>query len=198
MAWQKLNSTPKCQNRYMTVTEDEFNRVQHLIASEHRTRRQKHEFAFTGMIRCGVCGGLFGPKVWHSKSKYRKIVWQCNEKYADRHHKCSSPHLYEDALQDMFVKAVNSIITRKDEIIGNFGKLTEEIFNTSQNEAQLEAVRVERREIVSRMEKLNTENANVAMDQHTYQDRFKQLSSEYTEVNKHLTNLEGAIHERKS
>ncbi|MDD2559197.1 MAG: hypothetical protein PHE04_00810 [Bacteroidales bacterium] len=106
--------------------------------------------------------------------------------------------MYEDALQDMFVKAVNSIITRKDEIIGNFGKLTEEIFNTSQNEAQLEAVRVERREIVSRMEKLNTENANVAMDQHTYQDRFKQLSSEYTEVNKHLTNLEGAIHERKS
>ncbi len=47
------------------------------------------------------------------------------------------------------------------------------------------------------MEQLNTENANVAMDQHTYQDRFKQLSSEYTEVNKH-DSLEGAIHERKS
>ncbi|MDD4444775.1 hypothetical protein [Sphaerochaeta pleomorpha] len=146
-----------------------------------------------------VCNLFNSINCEDSSSQYFiKIVWQCNEKYADRHHKCSSPHLYEDALQDMFVKAVNSIITRKDEIIGNFGKLTEEIFNTSQNEAQLEAVRVERREIVSRMEKLNTENANVAMDQHTYQDRFKQLSSEYTEVNKHLTNLEGAIHERKS
>jgi chromosome segregation ATPase len=106
--------------------------------------------------------------------------------------------LYEDALQDLFVQAVNSIISRKDEIIGNFGKITEEIFDTSQDEAQLEALRVERRDIVSRMEQLNTENANVAMDQHTYQDRFKQLSSEYTEVNKQLTALEGAIHERKS
>jgi branched-subunit amino acid aminotransferase/4-amino-4-deoxychorismate lyase len=127
-----------------------------------------------------------------------KVVWQCNEKYADRHHKCSTPHLYQDALQDLFVQAVNTVISRKDEIIRTLEKITEDIFDTSADEAQLEAVKTERHGIVSRMEQLNTENANVAMDQAAYQDRFKQLSSEYTEVNKQLSALEGTIHERKS
>ena len=64
-----------CQKQ--TVTEDEFNRVQHLIASEHRTRRQKHEFAFTGMIRCGVCGCLITAerKIKHCWTTGRKAEY---------------------------------------------------------------------------------------------------------------------------
>ncbi|MGE4585636.1 MAG: hypothetical protein AB7C91_13400, partial [Sphaerochaeta sp.] len=111
---------------------------------------------------------------------------------------CSWYRWYEDALQDLFVQAVNMVISRKDEIIRTLEKITEDIFDTSADEAQLEAAKVERRKVVSRMEQLNTENANVAMDQAAYQDRFKQLSKEYTEVNKQLSALEGAIHERKS
>jgi hypothetical protein len=160
------------------------------------TRNGTH--VFSGRIRCGACGGLFGPKIWHSKSKYRKVVWQCNEKYADLHHKCSTPHLYQDVLQDLFVQAVNMIISTKDEIIGNFGKITEDIFNTVADEAKLESAKAERLGIVSRMEQLNTENASTAMDQQTYQSRFDQLSKQYSEVNKQLTALEGAIRERKS
>jgi DNA invertase Pin-like site-specific DNA recombinase len=187
------------KNHEAIITPEIFDLVQKEIeyrAQHVETRNGTH--VFSGRIRCGVCGGLFGPKVWHSKSKYRKIVWQCNEKYADRHHKCSSPHLYEDALQDLFVQAVNSIISRKDEIIGNFGKITEDIFDTSADEAQLEAAKAERLGIVSRMEQLNTENASTAMDQQTYQSRFDQLSNQYSEINEQLTALEGAIRERKS
>jgi len=187
------------KNHEAIITPEIFDLVQKEIeyrAQHVETRNGTH--VFSGRIRCGACGGLFGPKIWHSKSKYRKVVWQCNEKYADRHHKCSTPHLYEDALQDLFVQAVNMVISRKDEIIRTLEKITEDIFDTSADEAQLEAAKVERRKVVSRMEQLNTENANVAMDQAAYQDRFKQLSKEYTEVNKQLSALEGAIHERKS
>ncbi|HCG62361.1 MAG TPA: recombinase family protein [Sphaerochaeta sp.] len=166
-------------------------RAQHV-----ETRNGTH--VFSGRIRCGACGGLFGPKIWHSKSKYRKVVWQCNEKYADRHHKCSTPHLYEDALQDLFVQAVNMIISTKDEIIGNFGKITEDIFDTSHDEETLETVKTERLGIVSRMEQLYTENASTAMDQQTYQSRFDQLSNQYSEINEQLTALEGVIRERKA
>ena len=187
------------KNHEAIIAPEVFDLVQKEI--KHRKENaeaMKGKYLFSGRIRCGHCGGTYGPKVWHSKDRYRKVVWQCNEKYAQRHHKCSSPHLYEDALQDLFVKAVNSIISRKDEIIGNFGKITEEIFDTSQDEAQLEALRVERRDIVSRMEQLNTEHASTVMDQRTYQSRFDQLSNQYSVVNKHLTNLEDSIRERKS
>jgi hypothetical protein len=187
------------RNHEAIITPEIFDLEQQEI--EYRSKHvetTKGSHVFCGRIRCGACGGLFGPKVWHSKSKYRKVVWQCNEKYADRHRKCNSPHLYEDALQDLFVQAVNTVISRKDEIIRTLEKITEDILDTSADEAQLEAVKVERRQVASRMEQLTTENASTAMDQSTYQDRFDRLSKEYTEVNKQLTVLESAIHERRS
>jgi hypothetical protein len=187
------------KNHEAIITPEIFDLVQKEIeyrAQHVETRNGTH--VFSGRIRCGACGGLFGPKIWHSKSKYRKVVWQCNEKYADRHHKCSTPHLYEDALQDLFVQAVNMVISRKDEIISTLEKITEDIFDTSADEAQLEAAKAERLGIVSRMEQLNTENASTAMDQQTYQSRFDQLSNQYSEINEQLTALEGAIRERKS
>jgi hypothetical protein len=187
------------KNHEAIIAPEIFDLVQKEIeyrAQHVETRNGTH--VFSGRIRCGACGGLFGPKIWHSKSKYRKVVWQCNEKYADRHHKCSTPHLYQDVLQDLFVQAVNMIISTKDEIIGNFGKITEDIFNTVADEAKLESAKAERLGIVSRMEQLNTENASTAMDQQTYQSRFDQLSNQYSEINEQLTALEGAIRERKS
>ncbi|MGE4585641.1 MAG: recombinase family protein [Sphaerochaeta sp.] len=187
------------KNHEAIITPEIFNLVQKEIeyrAQHVETRNGTH--VFSGRIRCGACGGLFGPKVWHSKSKYRKVVWQCNEKYADRHHRCSAPHFYEDTLQDLFVKAVNIVISTKDEIIGNFGKLTEEIFDTSQEESKLEMVKAERLGIVSLMEQLNTENASTVMDQKTYQNRFDKLSKRYAEVHDQLTALEGSIREIKS
>jgi len=47
--WRKGNHKPM-------VTEDEFNRVQELIKGTNRIPRQKHQFAYAGLIRCGVCG----------------------------------------------------------------------------------------------------------------------------------------------
>ena len=46
------------------------------------------------MIFCGDCGSVYGSKVWHSTDKYRRIIWQCNNKFKGEHH-CTTPHLYE-------------------------------------------------------------------------------------------------------
>jgi len=26
-------------------------------------------------IFCADCGGLYGPRVWHSTSQYRRVIW---------------------------------------------------------------------------------------------------------------------------
>ena len=36
---------------------------------------------FSSKIKCGDCGGWYGSKVWHSNSKYRKVIFQCNHKF---------------------------------------------------------------------------------------------------------------------
>lgn len=41
------------------VTFDEYDRVQILLGRKGRPRPKTHEFAFTGMIRCGECGCLY-------------------------------------------------------------------------------------------------------------------------------------------
>lgn len=40
------------------VTEEEFDRVQKLLGRDGRPRPQTHRFAFTGIMRCGNCGGM--------------------------------------------------------------------------------------------------------------------------------------------
>jgi DNA invertase Pin-like site-specific DNA recombinase len=41
------------------ITLEEFDRVQMLLGRKGKPRPQKHEFAFTGFIRCGECGCLY-------------------------------------------------------------------------------------------------------------------------------------------
>ena len=40
------------------ITGEEFDRVQKLLGRDGRPRPQTHRFAFTGLMRCGNCGGM--------------------------------------------------------------------------------------------------------------------------------------------
>ena len=44
---------------------------------------------FSSKIVCGDCGGWYGPKVWHSTDKYRRVIWQCNHKFDGN--RCTTP-----------------------------------------------------------------------------------------------------------
>lgn len=68
-----------------------------LARRKHSTRRTNCNSPFAGKIICGDCGEIFGSKVWHSNSKYRRVIWRCNAKY-ESSSPCSTPHLYEDDL----------------------------------------------------------------------------------------------------
>ena len=41
------------------ITLEEYDRVQMLLGRKGKPRPKQHEFAFTGSIRCGVCGCLY-------------------------------------------------------------------------------------------------------------------------------------------
>ena len=59
---------------------------------------------FSSRIICGDCGSFYGSKVWHSTSKYRRTIWQCNSKFKGEHF-CSTPHLYEAEIKAKFISA---------------------------------------------------------------------------------------------
>ena len=75
------------------IEAETFDRVQDLIAQRSREKHFSGSTIFSTKIRCGECGGWFGSKVWHSKDQYRRVIWRCNAKYADRKSKCGTPHV---------------------------------------------------------------------------------------------------------
>ena len=64
------------------------------------------------------CGMMwFGSKVWHSNDKYRRVVYQCNNKFAGAK-KCTTPHLTETEIKKAFVKVVNKLLEGKNGYAG--------------------------------------------------------------------------------
>ena len=86
---------------------------------------------FSGKIRCACCGGWYGPKVWHSKDKYKRTVYRCNEKYRTKGQKtCDGPTLTEEQIRQMFITAVNRLAEVKAEAAANIRMLTETVCDT--------------------------------------------------------------------
>ncbi len=106
---------------------------QQMAARQAGTNRQSSAGIFSSRIKCGDCGSWYGSKVWHSNSRYRRVVWQCNHKF-DGGEKCAMPHLDEETLRGLFVKAVNILTTEKDEITANFQAIKRKLFRTEELE----------------------------------------------------------------
>jgi len=75
---------------------------------------------FSSRIVCGDCGGIYGPKVWSSNSKYRRTIWRCNRKYASGEKVCSTPHLTEEEILQAF------LVSLKQQV-GNLAHIRESI-----------------------------------------------------------------------
>jgi site-specific DNA recombinase len=102
------------------ITPEVFDLVQHELKKRKNVKGYKTGGGcFSGKIVCGECGSFYGSKVWHSTSKYRRVIWQCNAKFKNDE-KCSTPHLYEDTLKQAFLDDFNSLIENREEILQGY------------------------------------------------------------------------------
>ena len=90
------------QSHTAIISPETFEMVQAEVARRKREGgRYSGVSIFSGKIKCGVCGGFFGVKVWHSTDKYRRVIYRCNKKYDG--HKCQTPHVTEGEVKTAFV-----------------------------------------------------------------------------------------------
>ena len=60
----------------------EWEQVQTELERRKSSRnRHRQTSPFSGKILCADCGGIFGAKTWNSTDRYRRVVWQCNDKF---------------------------------------------------------------------------------------------------------------------
>lgn len=153
--------------------------------------RQSSVDIFSSKIRCGDCGSWYGSKVWHSNDKYRRVIWQCNHKFDGR--KCNTPHLDENTIKELFVKAVNILAAEKDEIIADFQAVKEIIFDTDGLENEQSRLQEELNVVAELIQQCVRENAYVALDQTEYQARYDGLTERFDRTKERLDEVSSAI-----
>ena len=136
-------------------------------------------------------------EVWHSNSKYRKTIWQCNHKF-DGGEKCGTPHLDEETIKQLFLKAANAIFAEKDGVREDYDSIKDTLFGTSELEAERLRLQEEMNVVAELIEQCVAENARVALDQTEYQKKYDGLAGRFNRAKGRLLEVSQAITERQA
>ena len=160
------------------VTADQFETVQAEILRREGMQKYSGMGLFSSIIKCGECGSWYGAKVWHSNDKYRRVIYRCNHKYGDGC-KCKTPHITEDEIKKLFLKAANELFSGKAEIITNTKEMMELVCNTDDLDKEVADCIVELNIISEQMQSAILENSRVALNQEEYEKRYAALTERY-------------------
>ena len=170
-----------------------FDQVQRQMQQRRQERkRQSCAGVFSGRIKCGSCGGWYGPKVWHSNDKYRKVVWRCNHKY-DGGEKCATPHFDEETIKTLFVRALNIFCGERDEITAVFEEVKETAFRTNGLEEERDRLREEMNVVGELIQQRTAENAGVSRNQADYEERRDTLWERFDKAKARMGEVEDRI-----
>jgi DNA invertase Pin-like site-specific DNA recombinase len=150
---------------------------------------------FSGKIFCGECGGMYGPKTWHSTDEYRRVVWQCNGKYAGGK-RCAAPHLTDSQIQAAFLAAFNARLDNKAEIFEAYDEVLRILTDNSALNTEAAALTEECEVVMELTRKCVQENATAALDQNEYQRRYDGLAKRYEATRARLAEIDAARLER--
>ena len=180
------------------IPPDLFDFVQLEIKRREQNGKHSGVSIFANKIKCGCCGGYYGAKVWHSTDKYRRVIYRCNKKYAHKGKPCSTRHLTEEEIKQIFVKALNSLMEVKENVIAELRALIDSVCQTGELVEEHGRVEQELTLLTERLEKLIRENARVAQDQTTYLKQENEIRALYLEKQGALEKLDKQIAERES
>lgn len=185
-------------NHEAIISPDVFEQVQRELERRKQGKgRHSGVHLFSGKIKCGQCGEWYGSKVWHSNSKYRRVIWQCNHKF-DGDEKCATPHLTEEDIKTMFVSAVNQLISQKDAIIMVLTASLDTAFDLTALKAEQAELESEMTVVSDLIQKCIYENAHVALDQVEYQKRYDGLTARFDAAKARYESLDETIRSKQS
>jgi len=180
------------------IEPDEFDSVQAEIERRKNLGRPvSSNSPFSAKIVCGECDGYFGAKVWGSNTKYRRVIWRCNEKY--EHEKpCQTPHLTEDDIKQKFLTAFNSLMGGRDELITNCRLAQTVLCDYKEIDSELDELHREIRVVTELSRKAIHDNARVAQSQDEFNERNSGYLDRYHKAKDRVSEIEDLRKARKT
>lgn len=180
------------------IVPEEWRKVQVEIARRSQYDHKANCVSpFSGKILCGDCGAVYGSKVWHSKDRYRRVIWQCNGKY-EGDHKCATPHLTEAQIQDAFQRVVTPLLNDRERIIADLEAVKQGLYDDTDFAEKQDAVLTEIEVLESLMRKTVMENAESAQDQDAYAKRYEAYVEKHEKLKKQYGELQRECEARQN
>ena len=180
------------------ITPEEFDKVQTEFERRKRISRQySGKSIFSSRIICGDCGAFFGSKVWNSTNKYRRVIWQCNNKFKGEH-KCETPHLDEEIIKTRFVGAFNAILADKDSALENCRLIQSTLTDCSGLDAEIESLLEEIDVVTELTKRCIAENSQTAQNQEEYAARYNGFVERYEKAKSRVEELRSIKTERQA
>ena len=172
------------------IGENEWELVQmELRRRKQLGRRYSGNSVFGARLICGDCGAFFGTKTWNSTDKYRRVIWQCNEKFRNEK-RCTTPHLEEDDIKARFLKAFISLFSLKGQLSEDCRLIKKRLTDTSSIESTITELLAEMEVVTGLMRRAIEENATVAQDQDSFNARYQEYENRYSALQSKIEKLQ--------
>ena len=133
---------------------------------------------FSSRLKCECCGGYFGRKVWHSTDIYKTYLWQCNDKFKNIT-KCDTPHLKEDKIKEMFLKAYNQLMFNKEQVIEDSKLMIDALVDFEALEKEMQDEEKIINDLSIKVKELVDKNSKTPQEQDAYLKEYGELASNY-------------------
>lgn len=178
------------QSHPAIIDPDQWQRVQNeMVVRKAKGKHHDSLSPFSAKIVCGDCGEFYGSKVWHSRDKYRRVIWQCNGKFKGEE-RCRTPHLYEEDIKRLFLQAVSKLSSEREVLMETCRMLLDEYFNTAPIDTELATLNNEAEIVAELTKRLIAENASTAIPQDEYNTRYDVLAARFRKAQEKIDELQ--------
>ena len=186
-------------NHEAIISPEIFDLVQAELERRKRNKGGRYSGVnmFSSKIKCGCCGSWYGSKVWHSNDKYRRVIYQCNHKFNDTE-KCTTPHITEEKIKEVFITAFNQLIIEKNEIIANIELVQKTLFDTSSIIIEKNKTAEEIVAVAEMTQSCVTKNARIVQNQDEYQMHYDELVKQYDKLKERFDELNYEIEQKQA
>lgn len=173
------------------ISKDAFDIAQSMMKNDS-TRSTYKGNIFSGKIICADCSSCFAPKTWHSKDIYKRTIWQCSDKFKGEK-KCTTPHLTEDEIKMVVVKAINDILPKKRVLITEIENSIEATFSNTELDGKKLTLEGTLNTVCDSIDNLIKGNSSELQDQETYTEKYNELTSRYLDLKSEIEKVDSEI-----
>lgn len=170
------------------------------VANKGRKREKlSRQYAFSSMLECGFCGEILSRRIWHSKSKYKKVNWQCVKSTTQGKKYCpNAKGIHESAIENAFVESYRQLCHVDSTVIDDFLKIIEEEISDDSLSKDLRKIENKLNRILDKERKLINLHLDGNIDKNLYSNKYKEITEDKHKILEEKKILEITIKDESS